>query len=609
MVVALDRPSVRKPVRSDTPAAEALKKAPPPPPRTDASVRDRSASAPAADPRRSAGLSGLRGDLAMRGGHFARAAVAAPVAAVAAPVRKSDDGGGALGWLRDKGGDLVDGARRKTGELVDGAQDKAGEVIDGVERRVGQGVDAVKGAANAVTETVGELGEAFDLGDNIGKLGKGDKYKLAVNADVSVEGIKGYTKGNIEVARGADGKYTVSAEGELGGGLYAQLGGKVGGNASVDGEATLGAGAKVELSFDTAEEAERAADLMLRTASPPYALVKGGPPSRDDLRFLKDHASAVEVKGNAAAKVAAELGVGVRDLVGATAFAGAELKDEVALRIELPRDGKPAAVSVKAELSGKLEAGLQAGLDVTQGQPGKAKGGGLGWALQGEVTGKVSVEGKVEVPSLEREALLADPLGALGRGAHDAFRSAKLTTTVGLEGQGTAGKNGGGVEAKLAFEESPHRLLTSGAVERALRGDFGGAIDAAGKTVPVTASVTPFTEHGLAAKPELRVMGFGGGVGVEAIRRDYADQPLWAYSGHATGARDALAGWLEQEAIRYAELERGARRPAGSRCRRSLARARAFVAGDRAWTSCAEGDGRRAPRRRGRPRRSAPPVR
>lgn len=601
MSVALDR-TTRKPTttpgNAEVAARAVVKPKPKVEPKPVDSVRERAAAAPAADGRSSAGLSGLRGDLALRNQHFAaRLATPTPTptptaasfagAKTSVTVVAKKDEGGPLGWIKDRGSDLVDGARNAGSGLVDTAGDlaeeaqargsdlvdsgrslvegtvdrartQAGRAADRVEGVVEAGVDKVEDGIDAVKDAVADVKDAFSVSGNIDKLGKGDKYKIAVGADVSVEGIKGYAKSNVEVARGADGKYTVSADGELGAGLYGQLGAKLGGNASAEAEALAGVGGKVEMQFDTAEEAKRAADSLLRTGSPAYALVNGGPPSGDDLGFLKDHASAIELRGNAAAKAAAELGVGVRNVANVGLFAGAEVKNEVTLRVDLPRDDKPAAVTYKNELSGKLEAGAQAGLDITKGRPGTGKSGGIGWALQGEVTGKVAVEARIEVPSLDRSALLSDPVGALGQGAKDAFASAKTTTTVGLEGQGVAGKNGGGMEAKLAFEQSPDKLARSGAVERALRGDFVGAVDAAGRTIPVTASLTPFTEHGVSAKPELRVMGFGGGVSLESIRRDY-DTPLLAASGTATDARQALTALIAGEAERYAPTPRGFR--------------------------------------------------
>ncbi len=609
MSVALE--TTRKPITTTTTPASTEPRAATPKPAPKPAVvgvAERSAAAPAVDPRSSAGISGLRGDLALRNQHFvsrfagttAERSADAPRALT--PEQAQDfvrtrlsfavrDDGGLLGWAKDKGGDLVDGtealvdgAQEGVGDLVDGAQDKAEELAEGVEdlaegardkvggffedarefggrarEYVERGVDQVEGAFDAVTDALGDAKDAVDVEENIDALGPGDKYKVAIGGDVSVEGLKGYAKSNVEVVRAADGTYTVSADGELGGGLYGQLGAKAGGNASLEAEGLLGAGGKVEMRFDSAEDAQRAADALLRTGSPAYALLNGGPPSKDDLRFLAENTSAVEFRGNGAAKIAAELGVGVRDLAGAGLFASGDIKQEVITRLELPVDGRPAAVSVREELSGKVDAGAQAGIDVTRGTPGNAKKGGASWALQGNVTGKVTAEAKITLAGVDPDALLRDPLGTITASGIDTAKNTKATTTVTLEGQGTAGKNGSGIEAKLSFEQSPGALLDSGALGKAARGDFAGAIDAVGRGVPVDATIRSFDDRGISARPELRIFGFGGGLSFEAIRRDFASDDVFTYRGNAADARDALIAFGRGEVERWATHHRGIR--------------------------------------------------
>ena len=261
--------------------------------------------------------------------------------------------GGAVKGL----GSVIAGAPDQAVSLIHEAQvlEKKGEdFLHNAEGVVDQGIKAAKSGLetvksgletvkNGVASFVSEVASAVDYGQNIDKLGPDDKYKLALGGSASVEGIKGYGKGSIEVTKITAGKYVVSADGELGGGVYGEVGGKIGASLNAEASATLGVGGKIEMTFDSAEEAKKATQILLKQAASTAVSVEGNQvlpgvgmlagqalaPSGDEMNFLADHTSAVELRGN----VAAEVGgcVGLKDVAGL--FGSAGVKDELAVRM------------------------------------------------------------------------------------------------------------------------------------------------------------------------------------------------------------------------------------------------------------------------------------
>ncbi|MBI3184835.1 MAG: hypothetical protein HYZ28_22075 [Myxococcales bacterium] len=428
---------------------------------------------------------------------------------------------------------LLGEAQRLTNPLVDGTQRAL--------QTLGRGA---AGIADAAKEFAGQVLSAADYRRNIDALGKGDKYTLGLGGSASAEGVKLYGKGQIEVARGDDGKYTVSVDGELGGGLYGELGGKAGAKASAEASALLGVGGKVEMKFDTAEEAKRATEILLRQAavsaiqsSPVGAAV--GPvvqatvaPSAEEMRFLTSKVSAVELRGNAAAELAGTLGVREQGIATAGLFGSAKVKGEVAARIELS-PGKPPEVVIKQTFSGEVAGG--GGLKL-----GGDDNGSMAFA-GGKAQGKVELESRVALPAgVDPSSLLSDPVGTIRAAAVQMGESVQHKLTVGLDGQGNFLGNAGGLSAEVSFTGKPTEILRSGAVAKALGGDIEGALAAAGEGVPVEAKVVPYTQVGLSLSPGVSIMGFGVGLEVEATRRDVSDTPIWEYRGNAAQAAREL---------------------------------------------------------------------
>ncbi len=442
--------------------------------------------------------------------------------------------------LEHKGEQFLDRARQLVGEGVDAA--KHGLQL------VGQGVDAAK---NAVTGFVSEVARATDYGHNIDELGKGDKYKLAVGGSVSVEGGKGYAKGAVEVTRNEAGKYVVSVDGELGGGIYGEVGGKLGAKLDAEGSVTLGVGGKMEMTFDSAEEAKKATGIILKQAAASavgaeanqLAPVVGGlvaqkaiGPSADEMKFLADHTSAVELRGNAAAEVAGC--VGVKDVAGL--FGGAAVKEEVAARIEFKNDeGEPKTPELVLKQTVTGEATLGAGLKVSDGNKESPTGGSATYA-GGKGEAKVAVEQRFTLPNVSSTDLLSNPLKAISGAASSMQKSEKDKITLGLDLSGQAFGNGGGVEATASYSGN-FAELSAAAIDRLRQGDVAGAL----KTVnagEAEVKVEPYTTLGISYSPSISIMGFGVGASFEATRKDVSEEHTFDKKGTpAEVARDLNA--------------------------------------------------------------------
>ena len=430
---------------------------------------------------------------------------------------------------------LWDKAVDKGKDLVGDVKDTAVEVKDKVIEEGGNAVDALKGK-------VEEWKESVDYKKSIDNLGPGDTYSLHVGGDASVETGKVYAKADLQCTRNDKGEYIVSADGELGAGLYGMLGGSVGAKAKVEAEATAGVGAKVEMKFSSAEEAKRAMDTLVRSTGPGGALL--GAPDSTDVEFSMKHVSAVEVRGAAAAKLAGEAGVGVRGAADVGVFAEGSVELQVAARIEFDANRKPSLV-IKEEISGSLAAGAEAGLPGGQTKTGEQKNSVLGQELSGSIKGSLTLETKVDMPgNVDPLKLVQDPVGALADVGKQQLRSLETTATVKVQAEGTAGDVAkGGVEGELVLKTSPGAALDAKVFDAALRGDFGKAIAASGESTQVEATVQEYKSEGVSAAPELKIMGFGVKGEFAAKTRDVSDTPLFSFKGSAKDAATAIGGW------------------------------------------------------------------
>ncbi|RKH55500.1 hypothetical protein D7V93_22670 [Corallococcus llansteffanensis] len=366
-----------------------------------------------------------------------------------------------------------------------------------------------------------------------------------MGGDVSVETGKAYAKAELECTRNDKGEYIVSADGELGAGLYGMIGGSVGAKAKVEGEATAGVGAKVEMKFASAEEAKRAMDTLVRSTGPGGALL--GTPTSKDLEFSMKHVSAVEVRGAAAAKLAGEAGVGVRGAADVGAFAEGSVELQVAARIEFDADRKPSLI-IKEEISGSVAAGVEAGLPGGQTKSGAQKNSVLGQELSGSITGSLTIETKVDMPgNVDPLKLVQDPVGALADVGKQQLRSLETTATVKVQAEGKAGDvAAGGVEGTFVIKSNAGAsldALDAKVFDAALHGDFGKAAAASSGAAQVEATVQEYKSEGVSAAPELKIMGNGVKADFSAKTRDVSDTPLFSFKGSAKDAATAISGW------------------------------------------------------------------
>jgi len=407
---------------------------------------------------------------------------------------------------------------------------------------VGQGVTAAK---NAVTSFVSEVAHATDYRHNIEALGNGDKYRLALGGNASVEGIKAYGKGAVEVQRNEAGKYVVSVDGEVGAGVYGEVGGKLGAKLNAEAAATLGVGGKMEMTFDSAEEASRATEIILKQAAASASTaeannvvpVVGGMvagaiseralgPTPADMQFLANHTSAVELKGNVAADVAGC--AGLKDVAGL--FGSAGVKDEVGVRLEFRNaEGEqlphPQLV-VRQTVTG--EANIGAGLKLSDGKGEEASGVKAAF-VGGKGEAKLQVEQRFDLPGVSGADLLSHPLATVQAAAASMVKSEQDKITLGLDLSGQGFGNGGGVEATATYSGNFNDIRST-AIDALRRGDLGGAVRSV-NAGEAELKVEPYSTIGVAFSPGVSLMGFGVGASFEATRKDVSEEHSFSAKG------------------------------------------------------------------------------
>lgn len=375
----------------------------------------------------------------------------------------------------------------------------------------------------------GQVTDKLGLESNIKKLGDGDKYSFAMGADASVAAVLGgtvYGKGKVEVERkDEDGKpkYTVSVEAEAGLGAIGELGSKTGvfGSASATLQQTYGAASKVEFSFDTPEEAARAAEILAKqglvSANPSLMPFVG--PSAQEYEFLQKNLSSIELRGNSAIQLAGDLGIGNADAALTGVFAEGNAKLETGLKIEF-ENGSPSAVVVKSGGEVEVKGAVAAGRGTVAG-------------------GKVSLsqETTYELPQgLSLGDFASDPAGAVRKvGGSLQQVEQKLIVQEEFEGSGPAGS--GGFRAQAEYSGKPGMIPVEQIARRAASGDFGGALSLAGDQVNVDLTVAPYTSQGFNFSPSVSFFGTGAGVDIAAQAQNAHP---WQFQGTATQAVAAL---------------------------------------------------------------------
>ncbi|NPD27732.1 hypothetical protein [Corallococcus exiguus] len=302
------------------------------------------------------------------------------------------------------------------------------------------------------------------LTDEIKKLNSaGDSVSLSGNLDVKV-GLKGGISGEAAIERTEDGKYQLSAEvtADVGVGLF--------------GSASVGAGGRMEWTFNTPEEAAKAA---LTLGKGPSALVPGS----EGHTFLRDHLSAMEV--NVTAEVEAGIGGGIGT---GTAELSASLGATGGLRVEFDK-GKPTHLVKTVEFEGSGAAGVATGLK------GKAD-----LSLGGEVSGSVSIETKTPLDASKLDG--NDVLSFLTSAKSDALVGPS-ETSITVEGSADTGNQGHHFTAEVSgLSDKEVQSVT----DKLKAGKFENAFDDLRKEAKVTQG--SFKDRELAVGAKLGVVDF-----------------------------------------------------------------------------------------------------
>lgn len=464
-------------------------------------------------------------------------------------------------------------AARTVNQLNQGAGQAVRDTAN-VGTRVGAAVanqtaDAVEDGANAVWQAGREMVQATDYRSNIAALNEGDRYQLGLGAEVKVGVGKGFADGDLDVRRTAQG-YVVSASGRLGGGALAEAGGELGPlRATATAEATQAFGGRVEMTFRNAEDATRATETLLRQAATAAAATNPAAavaapllqPSGDDLRFLANNISAVELSSTAAGLVSAGLGLNDKNnpvFAGLTGRASLEMGQTARLEMD---GGRPSALVIRQDFGGRLEGRVGAGVGSGEGND-RVTGRSLD-AIAGDVRGNIRLENRIPLPQNFDVGRITDG-GYLRQTLGDMGRNAQQRVELTAQGSGRTIIPGlpinGGVKAKLEATGRASEILTPQVLDQFMRGDVSGAARTIGDRVQVRGSVTPFSNHGFDTRAGLSLMGVGGTLRGTAIRESQG-QPLWQYQGTASGAARDLSTFVQQQQVSAQRLVAGAGSP------------------------------------------------
>ncbi|WP_304364041.1 hypothetical protein, partial [Myxococcus fulvus] len=357
-----------------------------------------------------------------------------------------------LPWYEDAKDFVTEGLGDLAGMAGDFAKDALGFAKDVVLKPIDMAIDQITAPIEGA------------VADEIKKLNSpGDTITLSGNLDVKV-GLKAGIDGEVEVEKTADGKYQLSAEvtGDVGVGLV--------------GSASVSAGGRVEMKFDTPEEAAKAAVIL---GKGPAALASGG----EDHKFMLDHLSAMEVN------IGAEAEAGLGGKFGpANAELSASIGATTSYRVEFDK-GKPTNLVRSIEIEGSGAASIAGGLK------GKA-----GINIGGEVTGSVSMETSIPLDASKVDA--KDMLAFIASPATAAF-AGPAETSISIEGSVDAGPEGRFFTAEVSG-------LSGEEVQTITKNLVNGNFDNAFEGVNVDAQMTTgsFKDRELGVGAKLGVVDF-----------------------------------------------------------------------------------------------------
>lgn len=375
-------------------------------------------------------------------------------------------------------------------------------------------VSAFERAVDAPPKWVRAVQASLDFPSALPLLSQGDSYQANVSASISYPGLKALGHGMLDVRRTPEG-FVLGATGEVFGGLFGMVGGTRGkAAAGLEGLVAPGAGGRLEWTFKRLGDAQRAAVILEKEARAATfcaplleaplvlsALVHGGHLlSASDSRFLRSHLSAMELRGSGLADLKGRLGLGNTRTSLAGLFSGTSVRQDEALRLEWPAGKSPEVIFKQTStLDGSTSSSL---LAVHNGGSGKGGSGGS----------------RTGAGVLMHATVVLERRFAAERLTPQGFRLT-VTRQVGAH----AFQNGKGLQDKLtvAGRRAPSLASVASASGKVLKG-AGLAVASAQSRSPESATVDfirqPFSQVGFGLSPELRVMGLGGGVDVQAAR-------------------------------------------------------------------------------------------
>jgi hypothetical protein len=413
-------------------------------------------------------------------------------------------------------------------DLAGRAAGMARDVRDGVAGALDRAEQAGRGLIDEGRKLFDSVSAQLDPLNKVKELKtEGSTFTVGLGAEVDVEATVS-AKGELQCTKTKDG-YEVKVSGKAGIGVVGQLGFEVGADAEAKAKAEASAGGSVTMKFKTPEEAARAISILERSAVAAGVATNPvvGPlaaqalqPSADDLKFLGDHADSIELKGTAAASVAADLGVGLGEDLQALGLKGeAGVEGNMAVKIQLPHGAEPAKITLTDDIALKAKVSGTAGL----------KDLGMdGLGLKGEVSGemKVAVERSYTLPrSIDAKALREKPLETI-RGLADRIQateqdkikiSEKLTGTGGLDFPGLpkevapVGNVEGSIQIGAEIGGSP-REVGPKIADALRRGDMGALARTLDEHAKLSVDVSTATASGIKLAPSITAFGVGGKV-------------------------------------------------------------------------------------------------
>lgn len=351
-------------------------------------------------------------------------------------------------------------------------------------------------------EAITNFASGFQVEEQIAALQKGESYELKVGGNVHIAvGVE--AAGALKVSANRDGTYTVTAGGELGFNSYLETGGKINlgalkVSAIAGSSAHLTGGANLELTCQSAKEAVRAAQILekLGGAMKPEKLVKEHKLSEGDAKFLKEHASSVELSGSTATEVGAALGLfkgPTKEVLDAAvlhvgANGGFKLKATQGVKVHLSQ-GQPTGLTVKQVYAGeaKAEGNLKFQLPNSRSSLDKS--------FSGNISTELTIESIHDFP---KELSLADfqenPLEAIKMCSAQLKKEGTTRATLRSVGEGTLGAQRTQLKAEATFTGRRIDVLRPGVFEKAMKGDFAGAALAAGEQVKIEGTLGTCSE-------------------------------------------------------------------------------------------------------------------